>query len=133
MIEHITTEKAPLELGAFSQAVKAGSFLFTSGIAPVDPGTRAVIGDTIEEQVRICHAHLLELLEAANASAQDLAKVNVYLADIDDYPIVDHLWAELFPRPRPCRGLHPLPWTKEKPCPGWAGILVELSAIAYMG
>jgi 2-iminobutanoate/2-iminopropanoate deaminase len=133
VIEYISTEKSPLELGAFSQAVKAGGFLITSGIAPVDPSTWKVIGDTVEEQVRICYEHLKVILEAAGASMGDLVKVNVYLADIDDYPAVDRLWGELFPRPRPCRGLHALPWTKEKPCPGWEGIFVELSAIAYLG
>jgi 2-iminobutanoate/2-iminopropanoate deaminase len=133
VIEHITTEKAPVELGAFSQAVKAGGFLITSGIAPVDPMTREVIGDTVEEQLRICHEHLRAILEAARASMRDLVKVNLYLADIDDYPLIDRLWAKLFPPPRPCRGLYPLPWTKEKPCPGWEGIFVELSAVAYLG
>lgn len=133
MIEYLTTEKAPVELGAFSQAVKAGDFLFTSGIAPADPVTRKVIGDTAEEQLRICHQHLKAILEAAGASMKDLVKVYLYLADIDDYPALDRLWAELFPSPRPCRGLHPLPWTKEKPCPGWEGMFVELSAVAYLG
>jgi len=133
MIEHIMTEAAPLELGAFSQAVKAGGFIYTSGIAPVDPTTRQVIHGTVEEQLRICHRHLAAILAAAGASMKDLVKVFVYVADIEDYPTIDAVWAELFPRPRPCRGFYPLPWTKEKPCPGWEGILVELSAIAYVG
>ncbi len=133
MIEHIVTDGSPLELGAFSQAVKAGGFIYTSGIAPVDPVTRQVIVGSVEEQLRVCHRHLLEILAAAGASMQDLVKVFVYVADIEDYPAVDALWAELFPRPRPCRGFYPLPWTKETSCPGWEGILVELSAIAYVG
>lgn len=133
MIEYITTERAPVALGAFSQAVRAGGFLFTSGIASVDPVTRKVIGHTAEEQLRICHQHLRAILEAAGAAMEDLVKVYLYLADIDDYPALDRLWGELFPPPRPCRGLLPLPWTKEKPCPGWEGLLIELSAVAYLG
>lgn len=132
MIEYIATEKAPVELGAFSQAVKAGSFLITSGIAPVDPVTRKVIGHTAGEQLRICYQHLNAILGAAGASKKDLVKVYLHLADIDDYPALDRLWEELFPPPRPCRGLLPLPWTKQKPCPGWEGMIVELSAVAYI-
>ena len=64
MAEIISTEKAPAAIGPYSQAVKAGGFIFTSGMVPIDPETNTLVEGNIEVQARRAIGNLANLLEA---------------------------------------------------------------------
>ena len=66
--EIIHTDKAPKSLAGYSQAVKAGGFIFVAGQGPFDPATGDVVGETIQEHTRQCLRNIEAILIAANSS-----------------------------------------------------------------
>ena len=104
MIETIATEKAPKALGPYSQAIKAGGFVFCSGQIPIDPATGAVMSAaTVEEQTRRSIQNLKSVLEEAGASLADVVKTTVFIKDMGDFAAVNGVYAELFGEARPAR------------------------------
>lgn len=120
--ESILTAAAPQPVGAFSQAVRAGDFLFVAGQGPIDPATGAVVGSTIEEQTVKTLQNLAAILSAAGASLDDVVKVTAHLADLDDFRAYDDAYRPFFSEPRPVR---------TTVGSGLIGILVEIDVIAY--
>jgi 2-iminobutanoate/2-iminopropanoate deaminase len=114
----------PPPVGAYSPAVRAGPFVFVSGQVPRNPETGELIGDDIESQTRQVIANVRRALEAADASLSDVVSVNVYLADIDDWGRFNTVYKELMPTPYP---------TRTALGASLRGILVEISAVAYIG
>ena len=108
--------------GAYSPGIRAGDFVFVSGQGPLDPATGAVVGDTIEDQVRRTLNNVRAVLEAAGARMNDCVKVQVHLADIGDFDRFNAVYAEFFGDPKPART------TVQS---GLEGILVEIDAVAY--
>lgn len=92
----IFTEDAPKPLGAYSQAIRAGGFVFTSGQLPIDPRTNEVAGTTIEEQTRQVLLNLKSILNKAGAGMESVVKTNVYLKDLNDLQAMNKVYGEFF-------------------------------------
>jgi 2-iminobutanoate/2-iminopropanoate deaminase len=114
----------PPPVGAYSPAVRAGPFVFVSGQVPRDPETGTLVGDDIESQTRQVIANVKRALEAAGAALADVVSVIVYLADVDDWGRFNTAYMELMPTPYP---------TRTALGANLRGIMVEISAIAYLG
>jgi 2-iminobutanoate/2-iminopropanoate deaminase len=98
----ISTPHAPAAIGPYSQAIRAGSFLFASGQLGLDPAT-GDLRDSIEAQTRQALANLQAVLAAAGASVEDVVKTTIFLADMGDFATVNRLYGEVFHQTPPAR------------------------------
>ena len=103
MSEVVSTEKAPKALGPYSQAIKAGGFVWCSGQIPIDPAVNAVTATTIEDQTRQAITNLKNVLEAAGASLSKVVKTTVFISDMNDFAALNAVYAELFGDTKPAR------------------------------
>jgi 2-iminobutanoate/2-iminopropanoate deaminase len=99
----INTDKAPAAIGPYSQGIKTGNLLFTSGQLPIDPTTGKLSEGTIEEQAHIAFGNLKAIAEAAGTNLDNAVKVTVFLADIANFKSVNTVYAEYFMEPFPAR------------------------------
>ena len=99
----ITSEKIPTAIGPYSAAVIQGNFIFTSGQLGINPQTGQFAGDSIKEQTRQALENLRLILEAENCTLQDIVKVTIFLADINDYSDMNEVYASSFNPPYPAR------------------------------
>ncbi len=99
----IHTDDAPAAIGPYSQATVHGGMVYTSGQVALRPGTTGLIGETAAEQARVALENLSAVLTAANSSLSQAVKVNVFLADMNDFPSVNAVYAEAFGDHRPAR------------------------------
>jgi 2-iminobutanoate/2-iminopropanoate deaminase len=103
MREPIATDRAPQAIGPYSQAVRAGSYLYCSGQIPIDPATGLIIDGDIAAQTRQVLTNLSKVLEAGGASLDHVVKTTVYLADWDDCAAMNAVYATFFSAPAPAR------------------------------
>lgn len=119
----ITTEKAPMPIGPYSQAIAAGNMVFISGQIPLDPTSGTVTGTSIEEQTTRALANLLAVLAAEGLSAEHLVKTTVFLADIADFPAFNTVYASMLGGCRPARSVVAVAGLPKM-------VLVEIEAVA---
>lgn len=101
-MEFIQTDNAPQAIGPYSQAVITNGMLYTSGqIALTPDGT--LVDNEIKTQTRQVFANLKAVLEEANTTADNVVKVNIYLNDMDDFGVVNVIYAEFFGEHKPAR------------------------------
>lgn len=93
----------PTPYGAYSTAVRAGQFLFVSGLAGIVPATGEKAGDDFEPQARQAFENLRTCLSCAGASMEDVVRVVAYLADGTQRGVLNDLFAEYFPTDPPAR------------------------------
>ena len=103
MPQAISTAAAPAAIGPYSQAIKAGYFLFVSGQIPLDPATGAVVDGDIRAQARRVLENLAAIVSAAGSSMAAVAKTTVYLADMNDFPALNEVYGTFFGQPAPAR------------------------------
>ncbi len=101
--EIIKTDKAPQAIGTYSQAVKTGNTVYLSGQIPLIPETMEMVEGDIREQIHRVFRNLGAVAEAAGGSLADVAKLNVFLTDLANFPIVNEVMAEYFTQPYPAR------------------------------
>ena len=99
----IHTENAPKAIGTYSQAVKVGSTVYMSGQIPLVPETMEMVDGDIEAQIRQVFDNLQAVAEAAGGSLADVAKLNVFLTDLSNFPLVNQVMADYFSEPYPAR------------------------------
>lgn len=99
----ISTDKAPSAIGPYSQGTAAGNIIFVSGQLPIDPATGQFAKGGIQAEARQSLTNIKNILTEAGASMQDVAKVTVLLADINDFAAVNEVYAEFFAEPYPAR------------------------------
>ena len=99
----VRSEAAPAPVGPYSQAVKAGGWLYASGQIPLDPQTSQLVQGGIEHETRRVMDNLSAVLAAAGASFQQVVKVTVYLTDMQDFPAFNAVFAGYFPSDPPAR------------------------------
>ncbi len=136
--ERHLAENAPEPVGPYPHALRAGGFLFLSGIGPRKKGQAQIPGVTLDEKGKIihydietqCHAvfeNIKTVLEASGANWEDLVDITVFLTDMEkDFAAFNRIYAGYFPVDKPCRttvGVTALP----------TPIAVELKCIAYLG
>lgn len=104
MIKHvISTKDAPGAIGPYSQAIKAGDYLFVSGQIPLDPATGQLISGGIAEQTRRVLDNLAAILKAAGVSFDRVVKTTVYLQDMAEFTAMNEIYGTYFPQPAPAR------------------------------
>lgn len=99
----ISTEKAPAAIGTYSQAVKIGTTVYLSGQIPLVPETMEFVSEEFRAQAVQVFKNLTSVCEAAGGCLQDMIKVQIYLTDLGNFPIVNEVMAEFFEMPYPAR------------------------------
>ncbi len=125
MAQAVSTTSAPAAIGPYSQAIRAGDFLFVSGQIPLDPATGSVVPGDAAAQTRRVLGNMGEILKAAGASFAGVVKTTVYLADMNDFAAMNQVYAEFFGSPAPARAavqVSRLP----------RDVRVEIEAIVYL-
>ena len=102
-MEKISTNKAPLAIGPYSQAIVTGNLVFASGQIAINPETNEVAEGGIEAQTRQVLTNITNLLEAAGTSISKVVKTTVFMADMADFATVNSIYAEYFTEPYPAR------------------------------
>lgn len=101
--EIISTDKAPQAIGTYSQAVKVGTTVYMSGQIPLVPETMEMEDGNIEASIRRVFDNLTAVAEAAGGSLKDIVKLNIFLTDLTNFPIVNEVMADYFQQPYPAR------------------------------
>lgn len=101
--EIIRTDRAPQAIGTYSQAVKVGSTVYLSGQIPLLPDSMEMVEGGIEMQIRRVFDNLRAVAHAAGGDLRQLVKLNVFLTDLGDFPVVNQVMAEYFSEPYPAR------------------------------
>ncbi|HKG93517.1 MAG TPA: Rid family hydrolase [Gemmatimonadaceae bacterium] len=117
-------KELPAPAGAYSPAIRAGDFVFVSGQVPKNPATGELEGDDIRAQTRRVLEKLRLTLEAAGASLDDIVSITAYLQDENDWGAFNEVYGATFRPPYP---------TRTTVGAGLRGVLVEVSAVAYVG
>ena len=123
MPEIISTDKAPAAVGPYSQAVKAGQFLFISGQLAIDPATSGFVTGDIQAQTRQVLQNILAILQAGGLDKSHVVQTTVYLRNMDNFTAMNQVYASVFdsnPPARACVEVSRLP----------KDALVEIEAIA---
>ena len=126
VIEHIVTTEAPLPRGHYAQATKANGLVFVSGQLPLTKDGDPVVAEGLDAQVRQALANVREVLLAAGSDVGKLLSVQIYVADIEDWPRVNELYREFIGDPPPARTVVPCAELHY-------GARVEIGAIALCG
>ena len=103
MKEIISTDKAPAAIGPYSQAVKVGNLLFTSGMIPIDPETNTLVEGGIEVQAERALQNVKALLDASGTSMDKVVKTVVFIKNMDDFAKVNEIYAKYFTSDFPAR------------------------------
>ncbi|MCS7087790.1 MAG: RidA family protein [Thermoflexales bacterium] len=122
----VQTLNAPKAIGPYSQAIVAHGFVFCSGQIPIDPETGEVVSGGIEAQTHRVLQNLKAVLEAAGSSLDRVVKTTVFLQDIDDFALMNGVYASYFPHNPPARSTVEVARLPR-------GVLVEIECIALTG
>ena len=120
----ISTDSAPPALGPYSQAIVAGSLVFCSGTAGIDPAT-GLPGDGIEAQTEMALRNLDSILTAAGTSLQALVKTTIFYTNAEDFATINAVYARFMPDPPPARSA---PANVVLP----RGLLISIDAVAVL-
>lgn len=99
----LNTPHAPAPIGPYSQAVKAGNFLFVSGQIAIHPPTGELILQSIEEETHQVMKNIGEILKAANADYSHIVKTGIFLKDMNDFTTVNAVYGSYFTADFPAR------------------------------
>jgi 2-iminobutanoate/2-iminopropanoate deaminase len=101
--EPVQTTDAPAALGPYSQAIKAGGFVYVSGQVAIDPATGEFIGGGIAEQTERVLKNVAAVLAAAGSSLEQIVKTTVFLADMEEFSAMNEVYARFFSAAPPAR------------------------------
>ena len=119
----ISTKKAPVAIGPYSQAIQVGNLVYTSGQIPIDPATGAFAEGGIKEQTRQSLTNVKAILEEVGLTMSHVVKTTVFMADMNDFADMNSVYAEFFTEPYPARSA-----VAVKTLP--KGALVEIEVVA---
>lgn len=120
----INTKKAPKAVGPYSQAVKVGNFLFTSGQIPLVPQTGELISSDIKQATERCLENIKAILEEGGSSLENVVKTTVYVKNMSDFADVNEVYAKYFSKDMPARSCVEVKLPKDA--------LVEIEVIALV-
>lgn len=101
--EIIMTDKAPAAIGPYSQAIKSGNMIFTSGMIPVDPASGKVVTGGAAEQTEQAMKNLAEVLAAAGTSLNNAVKTTLFIKDMNDFAVINAIYKSFFTGTFPAR------------------------------
>ncbi len=102
-MKRIETDGAAAAIGPYSQAIRCDNLLFVSGQIPLDPATGELVSEDIGEQTHRALQSLSAILKAAGSSLDRVVKTTVFLTDLDDFHVVNSIYATYFDAPAPAR------------------------------
>ena len=110
----ISTDKAPQAIGTYSQAVctTGGSTIYLSGQIPLIPESMEMIEGDISDQIHQVFKNLNAVCQQAGGNLNDIVKLNIFLTDLNNFPVVNEIMAQYFDQPYPARaavGINELP------------------------
>ncbi len=105
MLSTIQTQSAPAAIGPYSQGVVAGDLVFVSGQIGLDPQTGDLAGPDLDTQARQALANLNAVLAAADCDVSQVASVDVFLTDMNDFAAFNAIYAEFFHSHKPARAV----------------------------
>lgn len=124
-ITYIISDQAPKAIGPYSHATCAGPYMFVSGQIALDPSTGKINGTTIEEQTRQVLRNIQAILAEKGLTLENVVETKVFLKDLQDFPIMNRIYAEEFMYGKPARAtvqISKLPFDA----------LIEISCTAYL-
>ena len=119
----ISTKKAPAAIGPYSQAIRIGNLVYTSGQIPIDPTTGTFVEGGIKEQTCQSLTNVKAILEEAGLSMTNVVKTTVFMADMNDFADMNAVYSDFFSEPYPARSA-----VAVKTLP--KGALVEIEVVA---
>jgi len=122
----VTSPDAPAAIGPYSQAIKAGPFVFVSGQIPLDPGSGQMVAGDVSVQTHRVMQNLHAVLEAAGCSLDNVVRSTIFLADLNDFSTVNEIYGGYFTAPAPARAT-----VQVARLPRDAR--VEIDVVAYLG
>jgi len=125
-MQRIYSETAPTPIGPYSQAIRAGDYVFCSGSIPTDPATGELVPGDVSDQTRQVMKNIASVLAAAELSFADVVKTTIFLVDINDFAAVNVVYGENFGPTPPARStvaVGALP----------KGSRVEIEVVAFAG
>ncbi len=123
--EIVSTSNAPAAIGPYSQAVKAGGFLFLSGQIPLDPATMTVAPGCVSCQAEQALKNMSAVLASQGLTTDDVVKTTVFIKDMNDFAAVNEVYAKYFPKDAPARSCVEVARLPKD-------VLVEVEAIAAL-
>ena len=103
MRQRVQTDNAPAAIGPYSQAIKAGGFVFVSGQVAFDPKTGEFVPGGVAEQTEQVLKNVSAVLEASGSSLDQVVKTTVFLADMKEFSAMNEVYARFFSEPPPAR------------------------------
>jgi len=125
-LKAIHTKNAPSAIGAYSQAVKAGGFMYVSGQIPLAPESMEIVSEDFNVQVKQVLENLKAIIVDSGCKLSDVVKLNVYLKDLADFQSVNDAMSTVFDEPYPARAAVEVSRLPKD-------VLVEIDAIVYIG
>jgi 2-iminobutanoate/2-iminopropanoate deaminase len=120
----IVTPKAPAAIGPYSQAIRIGSFLYTSGQIPLDPETMKMITGDIEMETEKVLKNIEAILKADGLDLNNIIKTTVYLTDLSEFTRMNQVYEKFFSKTKPARACVQVAALPK-------GAKVEIDAIAH--
>jgi 2-iminobutanoate/2-iminopropanoate deaminase len=102
-LSHVATRQAPEAIGPYSQALKAGGFLFTAGQIALDPANGTIVQGGVVEQTERVMKNLAAVLAEAGADWTKVVKTTVFLTDLGDFPVFNDVYGRYLGSARPAR------------------------------
>jgi 2-iminobutanoate/2-iminopropanoate deaminase len=99
----VATKEAPQAIGPYSQAIKAGGFVFTAGQIPIDPATGKLIEGDVKAQTERVLKNLSAVLAAAGSNMDRVVKTTVFLKNMSDFPAMNEVYGQFFKNEPPSR------------------------------
>lgn len=121
----ISTNNAPGAVGRYSQGIKAGNLIFVSGQLPLDMKTGKLIIDDIKKATKACIENVLAILEEGGAAIENIAKVTIFITDMNDFSLVNKVYGEYFNEHKPARACIEVAGLPK-------GVNIEIEAIAVL-
>ena len=125
-LKSIHTKNAPSAIGAYSQAVKAGGFMYVSGQIPLVPETMEIVSEDFSVQVKQVLENLKAIIVDSDSKLSEVVKLNVYLKDLTDFQSVNDAMSLVFDEPYPARAAVEVSRLPKD-------VLVEIDAVVYIG
>ena len=125
-LKAIHTKNAPSAIGVYSQAVKAGGFMYVSGQIPLAPESMEIVSEDFNVQVKQVLENLKAIIVDSGSKLSDVVKLNVYLKDLVDFQSVNDAMSTVFDEPYPARAAVEVSRLPKD-------VLVEIDAVVYIG
>ena len=120
----VHTDKAPKAVGPYSQAIKAGNFVYVSGQLPINPETGKIVEGDIQDETRQSLSNAKAILNSEGYCLNDVVKTTVFLDKISDFTAMNEIYAEFFTDHKPARAAFEVAALP-------LGVKVEIQMIAY--